>query len=189
MQIRNFPIMNFSRASLGRGFSLMELMIAISVMGILVVSAAPALNYLSAYGALSNARTQFVSALRLARSQAIRGGESVLLKTRANSPSGTNEWGDGLTVWVDTNNNNALNDGEEVLVIADLVNVNIDSVQNATQLSFSSTGRLEQNQNKYVFEICREGEAEGYSVEIISKSGGVLAKNKGNCNVTSETVL
>ncbi|HAU67005.1 MAG TPA: type II secretion system protein GspG, partial [Gammaproteobacteria bacterium] len=34
--------MNFSRASLGRGFSLMELMIAISVMGILVVSAAPA---------------------------------------------------------------------------------------------------------------------------------------------------
>ena len=117
----------------------MELMIAISVMGILVVSAAPALNYLSAYGALSNARTQFVSALRLARSQAIRGGESVLLTIRANSPSGTNEWGDGLTVWVDTNNNNALNDGEEVLVIADLVNVNIDSVQNATQLSFSPT--------------------------------------------------
>lgn len=117
----------------------MELMIAISVMGILVVSAAPALNYLSAYGALSNARTQFVSALRFARSQAIRGGESVLLTIRANSPSGTNEWGDGLTVWVDTNNNNALNDGEEVLVIADLVNVNIDSVQNATQLSFSPT--------------------------------------------------
>ncbi len=169
-----------------RGFSLLELIIAIAVVALLVVSAAPALNYISSYGAVNNAKTQFSSALQLARSQAIRDGQTVYVTNRSATASSDNEFGTGLVVYADTNGNGSYNVGEEIFMITDLADVNIDAEPNFTQLSFSPTGRLEQSKDKYWFEVCREDESEGYQVEVISKSGSVLVKNKGNCNVTAD---
>ncbi len=183
MQKMQTPL--FSKTQPVRGFSLLELIIAIAVMALLVVSAAPALNYISSYGALNSAKTQFASALQLARSRAIRDGQTIHIINRSGSASSDNEFGDGIVVYADANGNGSFNVGEEIFLVADLVNVNIDAEPDFTQLSFSPTGRIEQSADKYWFEICRQDESEGYQVEVVSKSGSVLVKNKGNCNVTA----
>lgn len=170
-----------------KGFSLLELIIAIAVMALLIVAAAPALNYISSYGAVNSAKTQFASALQLARSRAIRDGQTVYVANRSGTASDDNEFGNGIVVYADANGNGSFNVGEEVFLVNDLSNVNIDAVPNFVQLSFSPTGRVEQSADKYWFEICRQDEAEGYQVEVVSKSGSVLVKNKGDCNVIAAT--
>ena len=168
-----------------RGFSLLELMIAIAITAFLAVAAAPALNYLISYGALNNARTQINSALQLARSEAIRRGERVRISPLSATASDSNEFGTGLVVWFDNDNDNSYDAGEEIFEVSDLVNVNINTTPNVSFLSFSNEGRLEQAQDKYSFEICKESESEGYVIEIVSRSGSVTYKNKNNCAVSA----
>lgn len=85
-----------------RGFTLIELMVTLTVMAILLSIAAPSFTSLMAANRMSTQTNEFIGALNLARSEAVRRGQPVtLLSTDADNYS------QGWTVFPDLNGNGA----------------------------------------------------------------------------------
>lgn len=89
------------RVSVGhkqRGFTLTELLVTISLLSVLLAVGLPSFKQLIASNRISTQTNEFIVALNLARSEAIRRAEPVAI--RANSGS-TPEYGTGWTIFRD----------------------------------------------------------------------------------------
>lgn len=91
-----------------RGFTLIELMVTVSIMGILTALAAPSFTDMIARYKTSSMADQMVAMLTLARTEALRRGGDVYLEKSPNGTSvnscGTNqEWSCGVFLWADNN--------------------------------------------------------------------------------------
>jgi type IV fimbrial biogenesis protein FimT len=102
------------------GFSLIELLIAISIAAILLVMAAPSFtSFLNANRVTSQAN-ELLATFQIARIESIRRGVSVVVcgSSNANSAapscSGSSTWG-GWIAFVDTDRDNVFDTGEKLL--------------------------------------------------------------------------
>jgi type IV fimbrial biogenesis protein FimT len=108
------------------GFSLIELMVIVTIIGILLTLAIPSFTALLARSSVTKAVNNFISDARYARGEAMRRGKSVTI-CRSNNPSagspacGTGDglavqgWASGWVVFVDENGNGAFNAGDSVV--------------------------------------------------------------------------
>jgi len=83
-----------------RGFTLIEMLVALSVAAILVAIAVPSFQFMIRQNTVATASNDFIAALNLARSEAIKRGNDVEICASANgsSCSGGN-WEDGWIVF------------------------------------------------------------------------------------------
>jgi type IV fimbrial biogenesis protein FimT len=104
-----------------RGFTLTELMVAVSVAAVLLGLGVPAFRQTLISNRLTASANEFMAALNYARSEAIRRGVPVAL---CKSSSGTNcdtggNWGNkweiGWMAFVDANKNDKWDSGEDIL--------------------------------------------------------------------------
>jgi len=93
------------------GFTLIELMITLAIAGILLAVGIPSFNSIITSNRLTTYANELVTALNLARSEAIRRGVQVTMST---GNTGGN-WGSGWTIFTDSNGNGVL-DGADVLL-------------------------------------------------------------------------
>lgn len=109
--------MNDEARVFNAGFSLIELLIALSVMAILVGVAIPAYSTMLTSHRLTSQSNAFLSTLHLARSEAIkRNGRVVVCKSASGeSCAASGDWEQGWIVFHDINNNASLDDGEDML--------------------------------------------------------------------------
>jgi type IV fimbrial biogenesis protein FimT len=96
-----------------RGFTLIELMVSVSVMAVLLMVAVPNLAGFVRTSKLRAAQSELVAAMQLARSEATKRGVSVGLA--ATAPVAGNEFGAGWKVWVDDNDDGLVTAGETVV--------------------------------------------------------------------------
>ena len=106
-----------SRA-LNGGFSLIELLLALSVMAILVAVAIPAYSNMLTNHRLATQSNTFLGTLHFARSEAIkRNGRVVVCKSLTGEAcAASGNWQQGWIVFVDSNNNASLDEGETLLL-------------------------------------------------------------------------
>jgi type IV fimbrial biogenesis protein FimT len=112
------------------GFTLLELIVAISIAGILMALAIPSFRDMMRNNRLTTYANEFVTALNIARSEAVKRGVSVSVRKRSPSdavailPAGVSQctatgtiyWSScGWNVFVDTDADGTLDTGEEIL--------------------------------------------------------------------------
>ncbi len=120
------------------GFTLIELMVTVGIAGILMSVALPSFNSVVADNKLTSNINQLVSALNLARSEAVKRNQDVSVKKTGD------EWEEGWTVFTDVNGNGTQDTGDILLRSYGAMpsNFTLRSTEEDDYISYIATGEL-----------------------------------------------
>ncbi len=154
-----------------KGFTIIELMIVLTVMAVLVAIAIPSFQSMIANNRLVANTNAFIGALSFARTEAVGRGTSIKVTSSAG-----NSWGSGLIIWQDADGDGSYDAGEELRVISSFKNTTIEG--NFNEFEFSSSGLVN---NADVFVVCdsRTGET-GRDITLLG-GGGVKVNTSSSC--------
>lgn len=133
---------SYARASRSRGFTLLELMVSVSLLGVLTAISAPKFSTFIANTKVRASANTLHTALYQARSYALTHQTTVIICAAANSRldeceknrEANKQWHHGLILYADHNGNNRL-DGNDSLIRQLELNDNV-------QVVFNQRGRL-----------------------------------------------
>lgn len=145
-----------------RGFTLIELMITLTIAAILLTMGVPSFNAMIKNNRLTAQTNQFVTAMNFARSEAIKRGASVTV-TATDDSDGDNEWGPGWSIT--DNGGNTL----RVFTALDAATA-LDSTNNVDAFVFQSSGRVD---NADTLTMCDDREGETGRQITIAATGRV----------------
>lgn len=97
------------------GVTLIELMVTLSIVAVMLTIAVPGLQQFMISGKLSSIATDFISTLQFARSEAVKRGASVTICPSSDGATCVGGWGSGWIVFLDANENGAVNLGETLV--------------------------------------------------------------------------
>ena len=128
-----------------RGFTLIELMVSLSVIAILMVLAAPSWRDQTAQNRLVANTNKLVGALAFTRSEAVKQGLQTTLCSSDDlsnaSPSCTSSaWQDGWLIWTDLDDDGSLDSPGEIVRMSEATQGGITITPSNTLLAFNSTG-------------------------------------------------
>lgn len=143
---------NLAYRSLCTGFTLIEVLVVVSIIAILAAIAAPSFKSQIQSSSMTSAVNNFLTDMRFARSEAIRRGGGVVL-CRSDAPEATQPtcgsgstlgWESGWIIFHDLNGNSQRASTEPLLrAQAAITSVNtIAESGAATKFEFTATGRL-----------------------------------------------
>lgn len=167
------------------GFSLIEILVTISVLAILLALAAPSLQALARNNRLTGLTNDLVSTLNFARSEAVKRGGRITVCKSANSGaaapicSTAANWRDGWLVFLDTSGTVGVFDGSDVrLKVGQPSSGNATITPNAAYanfVSYLSSGTASASAN---IVVCLETVSRTISINTtgrIQTSSGVCA--------------
>ncbi len=121
------------------GFTLIELMIVVGIVGVLSVLALPSMRDLVVQNRMKSLSLDLYTSLALARSEAIKRNTSNISMVAA-----TGGWQNGWTVCVDANANGVCDAGEVVVMAGDAVDnsITLTGPSGPALVTFNRDGRL-----------------------------------------------
>lgn len=129
-----------------RGVTLVELVVAIAVLAILTTLALPSFQSTIRSNRLATSTNQLVSAISLARSEAVRNtrGAGVCSSANGTSCAGTADWSGGWLVWSDIDGNGVFTPGTDTALryMQGNARVIVNGPSAADAVRFDRRGRL-----------------------------------------------
>jgi prepilin-type N-terminal cleavage/methylation domain-containing protein len=138
--------LNGSRAR-GKGFTLVEFLIVVAVLGVLIALAVPELSEMFIRNRLETANNEFLAGLNLARNEAMRRGVPVAVRRIASAgdcSAPARDWTCGWQIFVDLNedgvcgNCDSTPDGETTIRVAPSISVTQPSAARTMRLRSSA---------------------------------------------------
>lgn len=105
-----------------KGFSLVELMIVISIVSILASLALPSFESFLRKRQMVGASDLFYTSLYLARTEAVKRNSTVTICKSSDATNCGGSWSEGWLMFEDTNNNGNLDDGEVLITSGSPIN-------------------------------------------------------------------
>lgn len=162
------------------GFTLVELMVTLTVAAILLTVGVPSMRDLILNNSLTATTNMFTSSLNIARSEAIKQGRTANLCVSDNqaSCSGTN-WRLGWLAWVDSNANGNLDAPGEIIRIVEPAPATMTVTSAQANFQIDAQGNVS-NPNTTVT-VCdnRAGET-GRQLRILA-TGGISLNSQFGC--------
>lgn len=163
-----------------QGFTLVELVAAIAILGILLGAAAPWVGTFTDSMRLTSQVNAYLSALHLARSEAIKRNSRTTLCKSADGLSCTagGGWQQGWIIFHDPNNNAAKDDAEVMVHQAPALPASFQLVGNsnvAKYVSFDATGGTKLVSGAFqagTLTLCRQSASGGEARQIVINSAG-----------------
>lgn len=140
------------------GFTVLELMVALAIGGILAVLVIPGVRGMIGNSRLTTYTNDFITHALLARSEAMRRGRSIVICGSAqpelatpacHNSTATTDWSKGWVVFVDTNDDGVYDATEEILrrqVINDsktVIKINFSLAGGTSRIVYSPKGMLD----------------------------------------------
>ena len=133
-----------------KGFTLIELMVTVAIVGVAATVAVPSLTVFMQNNRMTTNVNDFVTSINVARSEAVKRGTKVTLCKSNNGKdcASSGNWEQGWISFVDPNNNAAVDKGETLLQVHETLrgknttligNSNVDDY-----ISFAATGFSQQ---------------------------------------------
>jgi type IV fimbrial biogenesis protein FimT len=163
------------------GFTLLELMVVLSILAIITGLAAPSFTNSVKNNALLSQSTELKNLIQFSRSQAMMNASTVIVQTR----DGTNAWnGKEIIAWRDVDNDSVIDDAEVIRSYKTNASISLDVLVGAvaqSEVSFSGLGLLNSSQNIQM-SLCdsRTGE-KGYTLTVLA-SGVSAINDKVDCS-------
>ena len=129
-----------------KGFTLLELMIIIVILGITMAFAAPGLGTMISNNRISSNASDFAAALQLAKAEAVARINPVIVCKKNTDSDGcvtTGDWSQGWIVFSDDNGNGGVDGGnnEAILLIHEALNSRISFGGSTSEVDSSITFR------------------------------------------------
>ena len=157
------------------GFTLLEALVVLLLLGILVALAAPAMSDLQARHRLHAQAGAWLDSLVLARTEALRRQQRVTLCSRGANTSTcdrASDWQNGWLVFADDNGNAVLDAGEALIEshasLHSGVSVGVSSTLKG-YFSYGAEGRSQTNTGAFMagtWRFCRETSSAGWQVVV-----------------------
>lgn len=130
-----------TRSAPARGVSLVEMLAVMAILAILLGLAVPNMQPYIVAQRLSSSSSELFITLQVARSEAVRRGAQVVVRTNGADAN----WSAGWTMFVDADRNGTLDAGEPVLRTGNALDAPLTLYANANVgsfVAFDATGRL-----------------------------------------------
>ncbi|MBL0626936.1 type IVa pilus pseudopilin TppE [Aeromonas jandaei] len=161
------------------GFSLIELMVTIALVSILLTVGVPSFGSILRSMTLTTQANNFVASINFARSEAIRRNSVVILSAAASNLT-QNHWESGWQVWIDSNGNGTLDNGELLRLFPDIGAGSL--VSNTSLVRFSGSGFLDgRSPSALVFSLQPPGCAREASRDITVTPAGRPSITETTC--------
>lgn len=169
-------------SKLPKGFTLLELIITLAVAGILMGLAAPSFTTIIKNNRLIAHNNELLTALSLAKSEALKRGQSVSVCKRniaGNACDSTKTWSDGWLVFSDQDGDGVVDggDNDEIIRVYDSLTNNITLSYSLNQVTFSGLGFSEGYSG--AFKFCDDRSA--------SYARGLILANTGQINQAEDS--
>lgn len=168
-----------------RGFTLVELMVTVTVMGILLTIAAPNFSDMLNTNRVQSQIRELYSQLSYARSEAVSRGRMVTICHSSNAASCGGTWSDGLITCIDTNLDGSCGVGETILrKYSELGQNTLTVVDDTTpavaqaSVSFKPDGSTLQTR-KLTFAVCDSAGDVKFARAILKVGSGQLMMSSG----------
>jgi len=162
------------KMTINKGFTLIELMITVAIMSIMLAIGLPSFQSIIASSRLTSSANAMVSALQLARAEALKQHKTVVIRKK------DDDWAKGWEVFVDDLiENKTFDPGETVLVISssDAISPTMTVVATySNYVSYGANGRINIGGH---FTFCSGSD---YRSVVIAATGRVRVEIPSSCS-------
>lgn len=166
-----------------RGLTLIELMIVITIAAALLAIGVPNFQNFLQRERLASSSNELFTSLQLARSEALKRNQSVVMAH--NGTAGSGNWSSGWVMFVDLNSNGTRDTGEDTLRTGAALPATLTAYGSNTfsnRVSFAASGALRGGGGLFV--IC-SGDA--LQVNGQSRSRAILVNGAGRVRIAADT--
>lgn len=178
------------RNSYSKGFSLIELLVVLTLAAILAGIAIPSFSAIIQNSRLSTQYNELLTSLSLARSEAIKRGSVITVCKSSNGSTCTGNWQDGWIVFADINADGDFDaaDGDEIIIVHDAFFSGNTLSFTGTQISYGSDA-LSIDSSSSTFTFCDNRgatNAKALIVNSVGRAGIAIDTDTPNDNIVND---